>query len=143
MDSKGEDYEIPKTVVIRLSKAALPENVQIAKDAKLALTKSARLFVQFLTACSNEVCDTQPKGGGKVTPEHVLKALEEMEFDFGPKLQEFLEVYRAEQNLKTKKKEGTESKESKSKEITEHKGQEEGQQDQMEMDESNDGETKA
>eukprot|EP01114_Cavostelium_apophysatum_P016383 TRINITY_DN4642_c0_g1_i2.p1 TRINITY_DN4642_c0_g1~~TRINITY_DN4642_c0_g1_i2.p1 ORF type:complete len:154 (-),score=23.39 TRINITY_DN4642_c0_g1_i2:81-521(-) len=94
MDSKGEEYEIPRTVVNRIIKASLPteDNVQIAKDAKLALTKSARIFVQFLAACANDICTNEHKT--KITTEHIIQAIEEMEFDFAPKLQEFLDSYK-------------------------------------------------
>jgi hypothetical protein len=63
MDTKGEELEIPKASIQRVVKASvkkitsfefhmiqLPEGVQLAKETKVALAKSSRMFIHYLTA---------------------------------------------------------------------------------------------
>lgn len=55
----------------------LPPNTSLQKDAVLALTKSATVFISYLAATANE----QRPSAKTVTPQDVLKALREMELD--------------------------------------------------------------
>lgn len=59
--------------------------------------------MQVLTLSSNDICTNEDKS--KITTEHVLKALEEMEFDFGSKLQEFIAQHRLDESAKKARKE--------------------------------------
>ncbi|KAI9844427.1 MAG: hypothetical protein M1837_005628 [Sclerophora amabilis] len=52
------DLGLPRTMVQRLAKGVLPANTQIQKDAALALSKSATVFVSYLS--SQYVC-TYPR----------------------------------------------------------------------------------
>lgn len=45
-----QDLNLPKSIVQRLSKGVLPANTQIQKDAVLAMSKSATVFVNYLTS---------------------------------------------------------------------------------------------
>lgn len=45
-----EDLNLPKSIVQRLAKGVLPANTQIQKDALLAMSKSATVFVNYLTS---------------------------------------------------------------------------------------------
>lgn len=45
-----EDLNLPKSIVQRLAKGVLPPNTQIQKDALLAMSKSATVFVNYLTS---------------------------------------------------------------------------------------------
>jgi hypothetical protein len=44
-----QEYNLPRTMVQRLSKGVLPPNTQISKDALLAISKSSTVFVNYLT----------------------------------------------------------------------------------------------
>lgn len=55
----------------------LPANTSLQKDAVLALTKSATVFISYLAATANE----QRPSAKTVTPQDVLKALQEMELE--------------------------------------------------------------
>lgn len=45
-----QDLNLPKSIVQRLAKGVLPPNTQIQKDALLAMSKSATVFVNYLTS---------------------------------------------------------------------------------------------
>jgi hypothetical protein len=45
-----QDLNLPKSIVQRLAKGVLPANTQIQKDAVLAMSKSATVFVNYLTS---------------------------------------------------------------------------------------------
>jgi hypothetical protein len=45
-----QDLNLPKSIVQRLAKGVLPANTQIQKDALLAMSKSATVFVNYLTS---------------------------------------------------------------------------------------------
>ena len=45
-----QDLGLPRTVIQRLAKGVLPPNTQIQKDGVLAISKSATVFVSYLSA---------------------------------------------------------------------------------------------
>eukprot|EP01116_Phalansterium_solitarium_P012388 TRINITY_DN28618_c0_g1_i1.p1 TRINITY_DN28618_c0_g1~~TRINITY_DN28618_c0_g1_i1.p1 ORF type:complete len:155 (-),score=38.29 TRINITY_DN28618_c0_g1_i1:176-640(-) len=99
MDSKGDELEVPKAVVSRLIKSAIPDTfVAVQAEAKQALTTAAKIFILYATACANDICKAENKS--TIMPEHVFKAMEELEFDFGDKLKEALEAHRKDQTQK-------------------------------------------
>ncbi|KAK2797279.1 hypothetical protein FQN50_009244 [Emmonsiellopsis sp. PD_5] len=84
-----EDYLLPRTLTQRLAKGVLPPNTSIQKDALLAMTKAATVFVSYLSSHANE--ETEKK---TIAPQDVFAALSELEFDaFLPRLQRELDVY--------------------------------------------------
>jgi len=72
-----DEYDLPAASVVKAAKKDLPPALPLAKEAKTALLKSAKMFIHFLTACSNDIAQNDNKS--TVTVDHVLKALEEME----------------------------------------------------------------
>ncbi|KAH0565574.1 hypothetical protein GP486_001024 [Trichoglossum hirsutum] len=87
-----EDYNLPRTIVQRLAKGVLPANTQIQKDALLAMSKSATVFVSYLTAYANENAMKAHKR--TIQPKDVLDALSELEFEaFLPRLEAELARY--------------------------------------------------
>ncbi|KAF2862848.1 histone-fold-containing protein [Piedraia hortae CBS 480.64] len=90
--SSIDELMLPKSLVSRLSKGALPPNTQIHKDALLALHKSATVFVNYIASASSE----NALAGGKKTlmPADVMAALKDAELEqFIPRLQEELKKY--------------------------------------------------
>jgi DNA polymerase epsilon subunit 3 len=47
---QSQDLNLPKSIVQRLAKGVLPPNTQIQKEALLAMSKSATVFVNYLTS---------------------------------------------------------------------------------------------
>ncbi|KAK9236726.1 histone-fold-containing protein [Lipomyces kononenkoae] len=75
-----DDYMLPKATVTRLAKHVLPANMQIQKDAMTALSKSATVFINYLTATANDL--TVGAGRRTVNPSDVYKAIELLELEF-------------------------------------------------------------
>ncbi len=100
MVEKIQDLNLPTAVVTRLIKDALPEGINIAKEARIAISKAASVFIIYLSSAAiNEAKKVKHK---TMTPQNIFDALEEIEFEsfIGP-LKESLEVYR--KNVKDKK----------------------------------------
>uniref|UniRef100_A0ABI7XYL2 DNA polymerase epsilon subunit 3 n=1 Tax=Felis catus TaxID=9685 RepID=A0ABI7XYL2_FELCA len=80
-------------------KEALPDGVNISKEARSAISRAASVFVLYATSCANNFA---MKGKRKtLNASDVLSAMEEMEFQrFVTPLKEALEAYRREQKGK-------------------------------------------
>lgn len=93
MDSeKSVVDELPLAIVRRVVKDKLSEcspdyDVSIHKEALLAFSESARIFIHYLSATANDICKDSRRQTMKA--EDVFKALEDMEFS------EFLEPLKA------------------------------------------------
>jgi DNA polymerase epsilon subunit 3 len=44
-----ETYELPQSVLLRVSKSVIPQGTQINGEAKTALSRSTLVFVNYLT----------------------------------------------------------------------------------------------
>eukprot|EP00731_Ephydatia_muelleri_P023810 Em0016g81a len=99
MAEKAEDLSLPASVVARIIKDALPDGVNVSKEARAAIGKAASVFILYATACSNNFA---LKGKRKtLAAGDVFAALEDMEFQhFIPELKECLEAYKHEQKEK-------------------------------------------
>ncbi|KAM3912026.1 DNA polymerase epsilon subunit 3 [Leptodactylus fuscus] len=106
MAERPEDLNLPNAVVTRIIKEALPEGVNVSKEARSAISRAASVFVLYATSCANNFAMKGKRKTLNVTD--VMSAVEEMEFQrfLGP-LKESLETYRREQKGK---KEATEMK---------------------------------
>ncbi|KAF7792157.1 hypothetical protein EIP86_003187 [Pleurotus ostreatoroseus] len=91
--SMGIDaYELPKSVVTKLARSALPDNSKMQKEMLLAVLKGSTVFVNYLGAAHEVASSRQHKS---ISASDVLRALEQMDMgDLVPKLQAELEVYR-------------------------------------------------
>ncbi|TKX19977.1 DNA polymerase epsilon subunit D [Elsinoe australis] len=81
-DERGlsvEELNLPRTMVQRLAKGVLPSNTQIQKDALLAISKSATVFVNFLASNASEIA--LASGKKTIAPKDVYAALKENEFE--------------------------------------------------------------
>lgn len=111
MAEKPEDLNLPNAVVSRLAKDALPENVNISKEARTAIGKAASVFVLYATSCANNFAQKQKRK--TLTAADVFDALDEMEFEqFVQPLKESLALFKKEQ--KGKKEAAAETKRKKS-----------------------------
>ncbi|PVD21833.1 hypothetical protein C0Q70_17635 [Pomacea canaliculata] len=95
MAERPEDLNLPNAVVGRIIKEAIPEGVNVSKEARLAISKAASVFVLYATSCSNNFA---LKGKRKtISAQDVLNAMEEMEFEqFIDPLTSALEAFRKE-----------------------------------------------
>lgn len=92
--SEGIDnFELPKALVTKIAKSAVPENTKLQKETVLSLVKGSTVFINYLTATAHDVA--QSKQHKSISASDVLKALEMIEFgDLVDKLQAELQVYR-------------------------------------------------
>jgi len=99
MAEKPEDLNLPTAIVGRLIKEVLPEGINISKEARAAISKSASVFVLYATSCANALAMKHKRK--TLTANDVLDAMEEMEFpSFIEPLKEGLEVFKREQKGK-------------------------------------------
>ena len=69
-----QDFDLPKTLITRILKTALPPGTLIQKEARLAFLKAATVFIHYITATANDlVLQSNHK---TLTPQVIYKALE-------------------------------------------------------------------
>ncbi|XP_063227399.1 DNA polymerase epsilon subunit 3 [Bacillus rossius redtenbacheri] len=111
MAERIEDLNLPNAVVTRIAKEALPDGVNIAKDARTALAKVASIFVLYVTSSANKIAHAS--NHKTVSGTDVLQALEEAEFEaFAEPLQKALEAYKKVKKVKKDSKRKQPTKES-------------------------------
>lgn len=131
MAERPEDLNLPNAVITRIIKEALPDGVNVSKEARRAISQAASVFVLYATSCANNFAMKAKRK--TLNAGDVLAAMEEMEFErFLVPLKEALEVYKkgqkgkkvSEQKRKDKEKR-TDSENDKSKEEEEEERMEE------------------
>ncbi|KAJ3822721.1 hypothetical protein F5880DRAFT_1572536 [Lentinula raphanica] len=92
--SEGIDnFELPKSLVTKIAKSAVPDNTKIQKEAILSLVKGSTVFINYLAATAHDVA--QSKQHKSISASDVLKALEMIELgDLVDPLSAELQVYR-------------------------------------------------
>ncbi|EEC06723.1 DNA polymerase epsilon subunit 3 [Ixodes scapularis] len=78
MAERPEDLHLPVSVVTRIVKDALPDGVNVSKEARVALSKAASVFVLYATSCANNFAVKSKRK--TVTGADIISAMEEMEF---------------------------------------------------------------
>ncbi|KAF8637176.1 hypothetical protein AX17_002990 [Amanita inopinata Kibby_2008] len=73
-----ENFELPKSIVTRIAKSAIPENAKLQKETILSLIKGSTVFINYLAATAHDVA--QSKQHKSISASDVLKALELIEF---------------------------------------------------------------
>ncbi|KAG0270030.1 hypothetical protein DFQ27_000994 [Actinomortierella ambigua] len=114
MSSSIEDNELPKAILTRIMKRALPDNTNIQSNAKLAISKSTTIFINYLAATANEAAHAV--NHKIINASHVFKALEMLDLEeMIPELTAQLEAYQKLQKSKKISKESAKEGESASK----------------------------
>lgn len=105
MAEKLEDLNLPNASVQKIIKEALPESINIGKDAKAALSRAASVFILYVTS---EASKGAHKDGRKtLLGQDVIKAIEKLEFDeFMEPLQEAHKIFMDARKNKSAKKKG-------------------------------------
>ncbi|KAM3625210.1 uncharacterized protein V6R79_008802 [Siganus canaliculatus] len=132
MAERPEDLNLPNAVITRIIKEALPDGVNVSKEARRAISQAASVFVLYATSCANNFALKAKRK--TLNAGDVLAAMEEMEFErFLEPLKEALEVYKkgqkgkkevSEQKRKDKEKKTMESENDKSREEEEEEEEE-------------------
>ncbi len=77
--SNIDDFDLPRTVINRIAKTCFPDGTALGKETRLALTKSATVFIHYITATASDLCRGQNKK--TLSVDHIYKALEVNEFE--------------------------------------------------------------
>ncbi|GAA5967935.1 hypothetical protein JCM3765_001793 [Sporobolomyces pararoseus] len=110
-DSNGgmgiDQYELPKSVIARLAKSAVPPEVKLQKEVPIALVKSSTVFINYLAALSHDLATE--KGTKTITALHVLEATKQLGWEDGGKLleKELKKELKGFRKIQEKKKNGT------------------------------------
>ncbi|XP_052861126.1 DNA polymerase epsilon subunit 3 [Anopheles cruzii] len=100
MVERIEDLNLPNTAVTRLIKEAVPPEVKVSAECRLAIARATSVFILYLTAAATTAA--QRKNHKSLTADHVFGGLEEIEFEsFIQPLKNELETYR--KMIKSKK----------------------------------------
>ncbi|CAO3692833.1 unnamed protein product [Rhizopus stolonifer] len=88
-----EESELPKAIVSRIVKNALPVGASLQKEARLAVNRAGTEFVNHLASLLNQIA--KESNDKTITTAHVLRALELADFQqlIDP-ITEALEVHR-------------------------------------------------
>jgi DNA polymerase epsilon subunit 3 len=90
MAEKLEDLNLANAVVMRIIKEALPDGVNIAKEAKTAFAKSASVYILYITSAAN--LEATGNNRKTISGQDVLQAIGNVEFNkFLDPLQDVLE----------------------------------------------------
>ncbi|KAF0022321.1 hypothetical protein F2P81_025427 [Scophthalmus maximus] len=93
MAERPEDLNLPNAVITRIIKEALPDGVNVSKEARRAISQAASVFVLYATSCANNFAMKAKRK--TLNAGDVMSAMEEMEFErFLEPLREALEVYK-------------------------------------------------
>ncbi|XP_035692398.1 DNA polymerase epsilon subunit 3-like [Branchiostoma floridae] len=128
MAEKIEDLNLPNAVITRIIKDALPDGVNVSKEARAAISRAASVFVLYATSCANNFA---LKGKRKtLNGTDVIAAVQEMEFEqFMDQLKDSWEAFKKEQ----KDKKDAAEKRKKTKEGEKAEGSSTGQPSQDEV----------
>ncbi|KAL1934124.1 hypothetical protein VTP01DRAFT_6306 [Rhizomucor pusillus] len=97
--SSIEDNELPKANITRVLKNSLPAGTALQKEAKIAVSKAATVFINYLSTVAN---DTAKSANHKtISAADVIRALEILEFDH--LIEPLKESFAAYQQLQTDK----------------------------------------
>uniref|UniRef100_A0A8B9KE19 DNA polymerase epsilon subunit 3 n=1 Tax=Astyanax mexicanus TaxID=7994 RepID=A0A8B9KE19_ASTMX len=90
MAERPEDLNLPNAVITRIIKEALPDGVNVSKEARRAISQAASVFVLYATSCANSFAMKAKRK--TLNAGDVMSAMEEMEFErFLPPLRDALE----------------------------------------------------
>ncbi|XP_036385283.1 DNA polymerase epsilon subunit 3 [Megalops cyprinoides] len=142
MAERPEDLNLPNAVITRIIKEALPEGVNVSKEARKAISQAASVFVLYATSCANNFAMKAKRK--TLNAGDVLAAMEEMEFErFLQPLREALEAYKKGQKGKreaSEQKRKDKEKKTDTEETDKSKEEEEEEEEEERMEEEQEGE---
>ncbi|EAU83629.1 hypothetical protein CC1G_12238 [Coprinopsis cinerea okayama7 len=102
-----ENFELPKSVVMKIAKAALPDEARLTKETVLSLVKGSTVFINYLAATAHDIAIA--KQHKSIAATDVLRALELLDFgDLVEPLTQELALYKdSSANKSTKSKSGS------------------------------------
>ncbi|CEP62893.1 negative cofactor 2 transcription regulator complex subunit NCB2 LALA0_S06e06260g [Lachancea lanzarotensis] len=97
-----EDISLPKATVQKIISEALESDLTFSKEAREIIIESGIEFIMILSSMASEMADKEAKK--TIAPDHVIKALEELEYhEFIPYLEQILVEHRETQRIKERR----------------------------------------
>ncbi|RZB40063.1 CBFD NFYB HMF domain containing protein [Asbolus verrucosus] len=107
MAEKLEDLNLPNLTVQKIIKDALPDGVNVGKDARSALSRATSIFVLYITSQASK--EAQKANRKTLLGQDIIAALEELEFEeFVEPLQVMLKEFKDLKQKKNKTKKNSE-----------------------------------
>lgn len=89
------DVSLPRSTMAQKIREAFPSELRVAGNTMDLIIECCTEFVQLITSEANEVCIADSKA--TINPEHIIKALQQLEFtDCIDELTELMEQYKQE-----------------------------------------------
>ena len=102
MIGDGDDVTLPKATVQKIISEVLDSDLMFNRDAREIIIKSGIEFIMILSSMASEMAESDAKK--TIAPEHVIKALKELEYnEFIPLLEQILIEFKGTQKIKEKK----------------------------------------
>ncbi|KAL3232164.1 Negative cofactor 2 complex subunit beta [Nakaseomyces bracarensis] len=102
MIGDGDDVTLPKATVQKIISEVLDSDLMFNRDAREIIIKSGIEFIMILSSMASEMAESDAKK--TIAPEHVIKALQELEYtEFVPLLEQILVEFKGTQKIKEKK----------------------------------------
>jgi DNA polymerase epsilon subunit 3 len=99
-----ENFQLPAAIITRIAKSSLPDDTKMAKDATTALVKAATVFINYISATSQDIALS--KARKNINGLDVINAMQLCALpDFAPLLERELKIFQ--QDAKESKKSGT------------------------------------
>ncbi|KAF3686777.1 DNA polymerase epsilon subunit 3 [Channa argus] len=134
MAERPEDLNLPNAVISRIIKEALPDGVNVSKEARRAISQAASVFVLYATSCANNFAMKAKRK--TLNAGDVLAAMEEMEFErFLEPLREALEVYKGQKGKKVSEQKRKDKEKKADSENDKSREEEEEEEEHMEEEE--------
>lgn len=89
------DISLPRSTMAQKIREAFPSDLRVASNTMDLLIDCCAEFIQLITSEANEVCAADSKA--TINPEHIIKALQQLEFpEYVPELTDLMEQYKQE-----------------------------------------------
>lgn len=103
MAEKPEDFKLPTSVVQKIIKDALPDGVNVDKDARDAIARATSIFILYTTTCANGIAVGNKRK--TMTAQDIIDSISNMAFDeFINELIKWHDGFRKEKARKQKQK---------------------------------------
>lgn len=97
-----EDISLPKATVQKIISEVLESDLTFSKEAREIIIESGIEFIMILSSMASEMADKEAKK--TIAPDHVIKALEELEYhEFIPYLEQILVEHKETQRIKERR----------------------------------------
>lgn len=89
------DVSLPRSTMAQKIREAFPSDLRVASSTMDLVIECCAEFIQLMTSEANEICAADSKA--TINPEHIIKALQQLEFpEYVGELTDLMEQYKQE-----------------------------------------------